>query len=366
MNKRDEIRKVILDFGALFETYESLLEYRNRLGMVDDHLAIALCEFYSLFGAYKIGKCIRSICDFGPVSCYEENRESVGLREALPKYEAVNRAVQNLLLAINTEDRASISGALEQLGMLSLCLMPEQIFSKMEQVALHVMGRAQQLFWVDLSLFATGVGDYQRARMYIQQARIFELSSRELYNVYVIEGLIALQEGWADEAIRCLDSSTKACQADVDSSIQCSLLPPNLDLAKRLLELGKRIEVLRYLTECHNVWQQCRSQIEEWIQLIESGEKPDFRTLQMPGDADQLSYRLNIQWLRGCSLEMKPRPAQPKSPMSPARVLAERERQQAEHESLISARIKAKLAYLEEDRGEEAGGSGLDEGSKSR
>ena len=28
--------------------------------------------------------------------------------------------------------------------------------------------------------------------------------------------------------------------------------------------------------------------------------------------------------------------------------------------------IKAKLAYLEEDRGEEAGGSGLDEGSKSR
>ena len=187
--------------------------------------------------------------------------------------------------------------------------------------------------------------------MYIQQIRAFDLSSRELYDVRVVEGLIALEEGRADQAIRCLHSSTKVCQADVDSSIECSLLPPNLDLAKRLLELGKRIEVLRYLTECHNVWWRCRPQIEEWIQLIESGENPDFQALQTPEGADQLSYRLNVQWLRACSLEMQLHPAKPKSPMSPARVLAERERRQAELEfavfvasvvrALSSARIKA-------------------------
>ncbi len=348
-----EIRKAVLEYGALFSVHESLLERRKQLGMVDDHLAIALCEFYALWGAYKVSECIRSICDFGPVPCYEENEESPGRREVLPKYEAVNTAAQNLLLAISAKDQASISGALEQLGVFSLCPMPEQVFSKMENVALHVTSRAQQLFWVDLSLFAAGVGDYQRARMYIQQIRTFDLSSRELYNVCLVEGLIALTEGRADQAIRCLDSSTKVCQADVDSSIQCSLLPPNLDLAKRLLELGKRIEVLRYLTECHNVWWRCRPQIEEWIQLIESGEKPDFQALQTPEDADQLSYRLNVQWLRACSLEMQPHPAKPKSPMSPARVLAERERRQAELESAMSARIKAKLAYLEDkDRGE--------------
>jgi hypothetical protein len=320
--------------------------------MLDDHLAIALCEFYALWGAYKVSECIRSICDFGPVPCCEENEESLGRREVLPKYEAVNRAAQNLLLAISAKDQVSISGALEQLGVSSLCLVPEQVFSKMEHVALHVTGRAQQLFWVDLSLFAAEAGDYQRARLYIQQTRTFDLSSRELYNVCVVEGLIALEEGRVDQAIGCLDGSTKVCQADVDSSIQCSLLPPNLDLAKRLLELGKRIEVLRYLTECHNVWWRCRPQIEEWIQLIESGEKPDFQALQTAEDADQLSYRLNVQWLRACSLEMQLQPAKPKSPMSPARVLAERERRQAELESSMSAQIKAKLAYLEKDRGE--------------
>lgn len=347
-----EIRKAVLEYGALFSVHESLLERRKQLGMLDDHLAVALCEFYALWGAYKVGKCIRSICDFGPVSCCEENEESLGRREVLPKYEAVNTAAQNLLLAISAKDQVSISGALEQLGVFYLCKMPEQVFYKMERVALHVAGRAQQLFWVDLSLFAAGVGDYQRARMYIQQIRAFDLSSRELYDVRVVEGLIALEEGRADQAIRCLHSSTKVCQADVDSSIECSLLPPNLDLAKRLLELGKRIEVLRYLTECHNVWWRCRPQIEEWIQLIESGENPDFQALQTPEGADQLSYRLNVQWLRACSLEMQLHPAKPKSPMSPARVLAERERRQAELESAMSARIKAKLAYLEKDRGE--------------
>src|SRR5207247_6377143 len=257
-----EIRKAVLEYGALFSVHESLLERRKQLGMLDDHLAVALCEFYALWGAYKVGKCIRSICDFGPVSCCEENEEALGRREVLPKYEAVNTAAQNLLLAISAKDQVSISGALEQLGVFYLCKMPEQVFYKMERVALHVAGRAQQLFWVDLSLFAAGVGDYQRARMYIQQIRAFDLSSRELYDVRVVEGLIALEEGRADQAIRCLHSSTKVCQADVDSSIECSLLPPNLDLAKRLLELGKRIEVLRYLTECHNVWWRCRPQIE--------------------------------------------------------------------------------------------------------
>jgi hypothetical protein len=318
--------------------------------MLDDHIAIALCEFYALWGAYKVSECIGSICDFGPVP---ENEESLGRREVLPKSEAVNTAAQNLLLAISAKDQVSISGALQQLGLFPLCPMPEQVFPKMESVALHVTGRAQQLFWVDLSLFAAGVGDYQRARMYIQQTRTFDLSSRELYNVCLVEGLIALEEGRADRAIRCLDSSTKACQADVDSSIQCSLLPPNLDLAKRILELGKRVEVLRYLTECHNVWWLWRPQIEEWIQLIERGEKPDFQALQTPGDADQLPYRLNVQWLRACSLEMQLHSAKPKSPMSPAHVLAERERRQAQLESAMSARIKAKLAYLEDkDRGE--------------
>jgi hypothetical protein len=59
-------------------------------------------------------------------------------------------------------------------------------------------------------------------------------------NICVIEGLIALNDGRVNEAIQYLDSSTKACQADVDSSVHTSLLPPNLELAEKLLERGER------------------------------------------------------------------------------------------------------------------------------
>jgi tetratricopeptide (TPR) repeat protein len=233
--------------------------------------------------------------------------------------------------------------------VLSFCPMPELVFSKMELLTSRVSGTAQQVFWVDLSLFAASVLDYQRAAKYVEQARAFKPSSRELYNICVVEGLIALNDGRVDEAIQCLDRSAEACQTDADSSIQCSLLAPNLDLAERLLELGERIVVLRYLTECHNVWQRCRRQIEEWIYLIERGEKPDFQTLEMPENANQPSYRLNVQWMRACSLEMQLSLAKPKTSMSSAQVLAERERRKAEYEPRMSAHIKKKLEYLEKD-----------------
>ena len=120
----------------------------------------------------------------------------------------------------------------------------------------------------------------------------------------VIEGLIALDDGRLKEAIQCLDSSTNACQADVDSSVQTSLLPPNLELAEKLLERGEQTAVLRHLSECHNVWQRRRPYIEEWIRIIETGGKPDFQTVGIWGDAEQPSYRLNVQWMRACSLQI--------------------------------------------------------------
>src|SRR6185437_2955202 len=290
---RLELQDEVSGFTQLFKMFESLLGYRRKLGLADDQLAIDLCELYAIWGAYRISRCIGLTYDFDTVPSRKENEKSLGITEALPKYEAVRKAAQDLLLAVAAEDKAATSGALIQLGVFSFCPMPEQVFPRMENVALRVSGRAQQVFWVDLSLFAAEVGDYQRAHKYIQLARVFDPSSRELYNICVIEGLIALNAGGVDEAIQSMDSSTKACQADVDSSIQCSLLAPNLDLAEKLLELGERGAVLRYLTECHNVWEHCRLQIEKWIHLIEAGEKPDFQALEMPGNADQPAYRLN-------------------------------------------------------------------------
>jgi hypothetical protein len=179
---------------------------------------------------------------------------------------------------------------------------------------------------VDLSLFAAKVGDIRRAGEYVRQARRFSLSSRELYNTCIIEGLIALRDGLVADAVLCLGNATIACEADVDSSIECSLLGPNFELAEKLLELDKRVGVLEHLLACHNVWQGRRAQIEAWIHMIETGEKP---LALVGGDLEKLSERLPIQWMRACSLAIPPDLAKSSRVMSPTQVLAERDKRTA-------------------------------------
>jgi hypothetical protein len=85
---------------------------------------------------------------------------------------------------------------------------------------------------------------------------------------------------------------------------------------------------LEHLLACHNVWQGRRAQIEEWIHVIETGEKP---LALVGGDLEKLSVRLSIQWMRACSLAIPRNPAKSSKTMSPAQVLAERDRRTAKH-----------------------------------
>jgi tetratricopeptide (TPR) repeat protein len=333
------LRQAVLNYVEIFKSYELLVEYRKKLCIADDHMATALCELYAIGGARRVRECLNSTC--------EPRTDSDGARNALPKHETVRTAAHDLLLAVASNDEAAISGALEAMGVFSFCPSPEQAFSTLEGVVSHVSGPAQQVFLTDLVLSAAHVGDFQRAGKYIQQARTFEPSSRELYDICVVEGLIALNAGNVEEAVRCLDNSTKACQADVDSSVQCALLAPDLEVAGKLLELDERVAVLRYLFECRNVWQSLRPQIEGWIHGIESGEVPDFRLLE--SDSDQASRRMPVQWMRACSLQTDLNLAKPRRTMSSAEVLAERERRHSEYKPHIDALIKKQLKYLEKD-----------------
>jgi hypothetical protein len=343
------MRELVLTYVELFKSYEMLIEHRKRLCIADDHLSTAVCTVYASWCAYKIRKRVDSISGTLATLVGEETGNGTETGGTVPKYEAVCGAAQNLLVAVTSGDGVAISEALKEMGVFSFCPVPEQVFSRMEDVASRVVGLAQQVLLVDLSLFAIEAENYQLASKFVQQVCAFDPTSRELYNICVVEGLIALNEGRVNEAVRCLDSSTKACQSDVDASIQCALLAPNLEIASKLLELGEQMAVLRYLFECHNVWQSCRPQIEEWIHIIESGNKPDFQTLEFPGEADKLSNRLNIQWMRACSLEMQRHPVKPKVLMSPGQVLAERERRMAENKTRMNTYVQRKLEYLEND-----------------
>lgn len=333
-----ELRQAIFHYGEVFKSYDYLLKLQEDFSIPDEHLATALFELYATQAARQIHECLAPT---------RRSKTIVASSGVWPKYETVQDAARDLSLAVVSKDEVSISYALEAMGVFSVCPDPEQASSTLEDIVSHVNGPAQQVFLVFLALSAARVGDFQRAGKYIEEARAFEPSSRELYDICVVDGLIALNAGNVKEAVRCLDNSMRACQADVDSSVQCALLTPDLEIAAKLLELDERVAVLRYLFECHNVWQSLRPQIEGWIHSIESEEVPDFRLPE--SDSTRVSRRMFVQWIRACSLQMNLNPANPRKTLSSAEVLAERERQHSEYKPHIDALIKKQLKYLEKD-----------------
>lgn len=341
------LREWVAEFEKLFESFESLLVYRNKLGAATDQLATRLCKLYAIWGAYQIRRCIGLNHEFDPELTQDKTEQPLGLIEKLPKREDIHRVAPDLFLAVEAVDEAAVSNVLKMMGILSICPMPERVFCSMDEIVLHVSGAAKQIFLVDLSLFASAVGDYRHATRYSEEARTFDPRSRELYDVCVIEGLIAMNDGRVGDALQCLDRAIAACQADVDSSIQCSLRAPNLELAEKLLGIGERIAVLNHLFECRNVWQLRRPQIEVWMHDIEGGKIPEFRI------TDPLAHRLNVQWMRACSLEFPSGSTVSKRPMSPGQVLLEREKRDAEFEHIMNKCVREELEYLEKSQVDE-------------
>ena len=345
------LRKEVLDYEELFSTFEMLLKDRAKFYVVDDHLATALCELYAIMGAYKIRACIGSSNDIEIVPDQEENGDDCGAREVLPKYETAQKAGQELLAAVALGDKAAVLGAIKEMGVSALCPTTERPFSRMERVTERVVGHAQQVFLVELSRFAANAGEYERASKYIQKARTFDPTSWELYNIFVVEGLIALNERRLDEAVQCLDHSISACLAYENARLQCCVRAPNLELAEKLLESGERVEVLRHLLNCKKIWESLQPQIDGWIHAINNGEKPDFLATGNLRVPERPSHRLRMQWMNACSLAEGPVSSALKRvpPKSPAEQLAARERWIAENGPRLDALIMKELEYLEKD-----------------
>jgi hypothetical protein len=344
------LQKEISDYAELFDAFEGLLKVRDKFYVTDDHLATALCELYATKGSYQILACMSSINEF-EVTPIEENENRVGACESLPKHEAVQKAGRGLLAAFALHDKGAALDALREMGVLGRCPSPECIFARMELVTERVTGHAQQVFLVELSRFAAKIGDYESASKYVWQARAFDPSSWELYNIGIIEGLIALNAGRVDQAVQCLARSIHACLAYEKARAQCCVRAPSLELAEKLLERGEGEAVLRHLSECRNVWAILQPQIDSWIHIVDDGGRPDFQATGNLRVPESPSHTLRMQWMNACSLAKGPVSADVKAtpPKSPAERRAERERWMAEHEHLIDSLITRKIAYLEKD-----------------
>lgn len=228
---------------------------------------------------------------------------------------------------------------------------PENPFPRLELITGRVTGNAQQVLLVELSRFAAKVGDYERAIEYIQNARVFDPSSWELYNICLITGEIALDDGRVNEAAQCLADAIAACLAYERARARCCIRAPNLKLAHKLLGYGKRDVVLEHLSDCRNVWEILQQQIDDWIRAIDRGETPEFLATGNLRVPERPSHTLRMQWLNACSLAQGPVSSEDrKVPVkTPAERLVERECRVAKNGPLFDAVVREKIEYLEKD-----------------
>jgi tetratricopeptide (TPR) repeat protein len=343
-----ELRRGVSDYEGLFYAFEELLKVRDKFYVADDRLATALCELYATMGAYQI------LTWMGPTNfgvAHNREEDASGVCAPLPKLDTIQKAGRELLAALSSGDGAVAVGSLTDMGLFALCPSLKSVFARMEFITDRVTGHAQQVFVVELARFAANLGDYERAGKYVQQARTFDPSSWELYNIHVVEGLIALNIGNVDEAIRCLVLSTSACLAYEKARAQCCIRAPSLALAEKLLDRGEREAVQRHLLDCRNVWEVLQPWIDNWVQVIEQGGKPNFQAegnLRVP---EESSNRLRMQWMNACSLAGGPVSAKVKSipPKSRAERRAKREQWMAQNPHLIDVLAERMIADLEKD-----------------
>ena len=86
---------------------------------------------------------------------------------------------------------------------------------------------------------------------------------------WTVLGIIASIENNIDYACVCLHKS-----AQIEGSPQLKSFGPNMFLAKKLIELGRNYEVIKYLELVNIFWDQPHP--KKWVSMIKSGEKVDF------------------------------------------------------------------------------------------
>jgi hypothetical protein len=93
-------------------------------------------------GAYKIFECMRVFVEPAYDDISGHNKIALAPDERLSRYQAVAR---RLLASIDLNNVDTIAGALNEIRSLDLFPFLEQVFPRLEDIASHVSGLAQQV-----------------------------------------------------------------------------------------------------------------------------------------------------------------------------------------------------------------------------
>lgn len=310
-----------------------------------------LCLFYAMTSAYNLRM---SLAEFINDSLsLSINYATVDPKHAqltvLPKLRVVDSAALNLIRAIESNDHANALRALREMDVFSLCPVPNEQLLSLERLSGRVMGRPLLVFLVELSLFATELGDLGRAGEYAKEARRLAPIAWELYNICVVEGLVALDAGQVPDAVRLLHESIRACQADAHASLRCGARAPNFLLVEKLLERGERLEAIEHLIDCKRIWLIPQLRFDEWISQIENGESPELQSFEVVKAMSRPWYSLEAQCLQvdslGGDVEVVVTDSNVKSPDE---VAAERDQLVEDYMRYLDSVVIDKIRYLDD------------------
>ncbi len=92
-----------------------------------------------------------------------------------------------------------------------------------------------------------------------------------IHQANTLLGLVELQHNRVERAADYLLDSART-----PGSPQMKAFGPNMLLAERLLELGHRSAVVRYLDECRSLWMLSFGQLRKWRRQVLNGGHPNF------------------------------------------------------------------------------------------
>jgi hypothetical protein len=110
--------------------------------------------------------------------------------------------------------------------------------------------------------------EYLRVAQRYQHCRNY---GNAIHQANTVLGLLALEQDRVEQAERYLEAS-----ALTPGSTQLTSFGPNMLLAQKLLERGRKRVVLRYLDRCGQFWRLSFGRLWLWKMKIRRGLRPDF------------------------------------------------------------------------------------------